>query len=173
MSDSLDFVFLQCLVAAAGMVLLLIRRQTAFMGITCLFAFWVAAASLSAFFFGRLFGLREQWITAEHEKVFDYSGWACLAIVAAMWLAWRPGKDETQSGKKTELFPWVTERFVFFSLGLGTLGTFAYPFVWGLPTVGTAMNLLASWLKLGLIMAVILFKKEHKFRPLLIAILLY
>ena len=60
-----------------------------------------------------------------------------------------------------------------FSLGLGIWGTIAYPFVWAVPTVGTATNLLASWLKLGLIMAVILFKKEHKFRPLLIAILLY
>jgi len=174
MSDSLDFVFLQCLVAAAGLVLLLFWRQTALMGITCLFAFSVSSASLSGFFFGRLFGLREEWITAEHEKVFAYSGWACLAIVAAMWLAWLPGKNKKgDDAAAPELFPWVTERLVFFSLGLGILGTIAYPFVWYLPTIGTATNLLSSWLKLGLIMAVILFKKEHKFRSLLIALLLY
>jgi len=173
MSDSLDFVFLQCLVAAAGLVLLLIRRQTAFMGITCLFAFSVASASLAAFFFGRFFGLREEWITAEHEKVFDYSGWACLAIVAAMWLAWRPRKDEDGSNSKLDLFPWVTERFVYFALALGVAGTLASPLLAAIPTVGTAVHLFSSWLKLGLIMAVILFKKEHKFRPLLISILLY
>lgn len=173
MSDSLDFVFLQCLVAAAGLILLLIRRQTAFMGVTCLFAFSVSSASLAAFFFGRLFGLREEWITSEHEKVFDYSGWACLAIVVAMWLAWRPGKDEDGSKSKLDLFPWVSERFVFFCLGLGAAGTLTAPFLTTIPTVGTAIHLLSSFLKLGLIMAVILFKKEHKVRPLLIAIILF
>jgi hypothetical protein len=174
MSDSLSFVFVQCLVAIAALTLLLVRRQTAFMGITCLFAFSVGSASLSAFFFGRLFGLREQWITPEHEKVFIYSGWACLAMVAAMWLAWWPFNDEERDEKaRAELFPWLTERFVFFALSLGAASTVALPLVASVPTVGTAVHLLSSWLKLGLIAAVILYKKNGRLRPLLIALCLY
>jgi hypothetical protein len=161
------------------LIALLVWRQTAFMGVTCLFAFQVASASLSSFFFGRLFGLREQWITPEHEKVFTYSGWAVLAIVAAMWLAWGPSKKKrpfnTNRNERVgaDSFPWVTERFVFFALGLGAISTIALPFLAAVPTVGTAMHLLASWLKLGLICAVILFKKNGTLRPLLIAIALY
>lgn len=146
------------------------------MGITCLFAFHVSSASLSAFFFGRLFGLREQWITPEHEKVFSYSGWAVLVIVAAMWVAWLPSKKDKSSHVSRdfrESFPWVTERFVFFALGLGAISTLVLPFLASVPTVGTAMHLLASWLKLGLISAVILFKKNGTLRPLLIAVALY
>jgi len=173
-SDSLSFAFLLCLLAAAGLVILLFRQQTAYMGVTCLFAFQVSSASLSAFSFGRVFGLREQWITPDHESVFLYSGWACLAIVGAMWLAWLHSKNHHANKlAQAELFPWVTERFVFFALGLGAIGTIALPFLARVPTVGTATHLLASWLKLGLITAVILFKKKGNLRPLLIAVALY
>src|SRR5438309_5026884 len=113
MSDSLDLVFLQCLIAATGLIFLLLRLQTAFLGITCLFALNVSTASLSGFFWGRVFGLKEQWITAEHERVFLYSGCMILAIVAALWLAWWPFKrghtsaDVTKSIQK-ESFSWLT-----------------------------------------------------------------
>lgn len=148
------------------------------MGVTCLFAFQVTSASLSSFFFGRLFGLREQWITAEHEKVFSYSGWALIAIVAAMWLAWGPSKKrhfkkDSLGAVEKEKFPWVTERFVFLALGLGAVSTLLIPWVATIPTVGTAMHLLSSWIKVGLISAVILFKKNGTLRPLLIATVLY
>lgn len=174
MPHSLTFVFIQCLVAIAGFVTLLFRRQTAFMGITCLFAFSVSSASLSAFFFGRLFGLREDWITPEQETVFAYSGWACLVMVAAMWLAWWPSRGDKQNRDHSqELFPWITGHFVFISLALGTAGTIALAFLSTVPTVGTALHLLSSWLKIGLIAAVILYKKNRNVRPLLIALGLY
>src|SRR3954451_23913397 len=98
MVDPLGFVFLQCVVAFAGLVLLLIKRQTAYLGFTCLFAFAVSSASLSAFFYGRLYGLSEAWITPFHEQVFAYSGWMCITMVAAMWLAWWPSKRR-EAGK--------------------------------------------------------------------------
>ena len=174
MSGSLNLVFLQCLVALAGFIYLLIKRGTALMGITCLFAFSVSSASLSGFFFGRLFGLRENWITPEHEKVFVYSGWAALAIVAAMWLAWKPSKKEIADGNSPpDLFPWITGRFVYFALALGAVGTIALAFLSTVPTIGTALHLLSSWLKVGLIAAVILFKKNGSVRPLLVALGLY
>jgi hypothetical protein len=177
LADSLDLVFLQCWVGLIGLIAVLWWRQTAFMGVTCLFAFQVSSAGLSSFFFGRLFGLREQWITAEHEKVFSYSGWALIAIVAAMWLAWLPSKKDrakdSKNGAHREMFPWVTERFVYFSLSLGAISSVALPFVYTIPTVGTAAHLLTSWLKFGLIAAVILFKKNGAIRPLLIAVGLY
>src|SRR5690349_18721618 len=160
MHDSLAFVFVQCLLALAGFVFLLVKRGTAFMGITCLFAFSVSSASLSAFFFGRVFGLREDWITPEQEQVFVYSGWACLAMLAAIALAWRPRKSKSEENH--ELFPWVTQRFVYFCLVLGLTGTVALAFLSTLPTVGTALHLLSSWLKIGLIAAVILYKKNRQ-----------
>ena len=141
------------------------------MGITCLFAFSVSSASLSAFFFGRLFGLREDWITPEQERVFVYSGWACIAMVAATWLAWKP--SQRRDDRHLELFPWVTARFVFLCLALGMSGTVALYFLSNVPTVGTALHLLASWLKVGLIAAVILYKKNRQLRPLLVALALY
>ena len=171
MPNPLTLVFFQCLLAAAGFVIVLLKRGTAFMGITCLFAFSVSSASLSGFFFGRLFGLREDWITPEQEKVFVYSGWACLAMVAAMWLAWRP--TNRKDDRNRELFPWITQRFVFFCLALGMLGTIALYFLSTVPTIGTALHLLSSWLKVGLIAAVILYKKNHNLRPLLVALGLY
>jgi hypothetical protein len=178
MSDALDFVFLQCLVATAGITILLFRRQTAYLGITCLFAFQVFSSSLSGFFFGRLFGLREQWITAYHESVLTYSGWACLAAVAAMWLAWWPSKRERRNFRDVheankESFLWVTKEFVFFALCLGAVCTALLPMLSTVPTVGTGMTLLASWLKLGLIIAVVLFKIRGDIRPLMIAIIIY
>lgn len=172
MPSSLSLVFVQCLIAFAGIIFLLIKRGTAFMGITCLFAFSVSSASLAGFFFGRLFGLREDWITPEQEQVFVYSGWACLSVVAAMWLAWRPTPDQ-KSKEKRDLFPWITNRFVFFCLALGTIGTVALGFLYDVPTVGTALHLLSSWLKIGLIAAVILYKKNRSLRPLLVALGLY
>lgn len=171
MPDSLSLVFVQCLLTFAALVFLLIKRGTAFMGITCLFAFSVSSASLSGFFFGRIFGLREDWITPEQEKVFVYSGWACLAMIAAMWLAWKPSEEET--AKHRDLFPWITQRFVFFCLALGTFGTIALAFLSEVPTLGTAVHLLSSWLKIGLIAAVILYKKSRKLRPLFTALALY
>src|ERR1700719_3404129 len=162
MSDpTLDLVFLQCLIAAAAFVFLLFRKQTAYLGITCLFVLNVASASLGAFFFGRLFGLREQWITVEHEKVFAYSGWMVLAAVAAMWAAWLwlPSKEQrvaASNGQKVreESFPWLTPQFIYFAVGLGALASIAVPFVsHQVATVGTAVNLLASWLKVGMILA--------------------
>ncbi|HEY2827081.1 MAG TPA: hypothetical protein VGJ04_05720 [Pirellulales bacterium] len=177
MAGSLGFTFLQCWVGAVALIALLLWRQTAYMGITCLFAFAVSSASLSAFFFGRLCGLSEAWITPFHEQVFIYSGWMCWAMVAAMWLAWWPSKRKKTRAKERlgdgPMFPWITRQFVFFALGLGTVSTIALPFVSGVPTVGTAMTLLASWLKIGLIAAVILFKKSGKLQPLLIAIAMY
>jgi hypothetical protein len=172
MPGSLTFVFIQCLLTVAAFVFLLIKRGTAFMGITCLFAFSVSSASLSGFFFGRLFGLREDWITPEQEQVFVYSGWACLAMMAAMWLAWRPWKKQG-SDKNAELFPWISPRFVLFCLALGTIGTVALAFLYDVPTVGTALHLLSSWLKIGLIAAVILYKKNRNVWPLLISLALY
>ena len=141
------------------------------MGITLLFAFNVSTASLAAFFFGRVFGLREDWITPEQEKVFVYSGWACLAMLAAVGLAWRTRKSKSENNR--ELFPWVTQRFVFFCLAIGTLGTIALAFLSTVPTMGTALHLLSSWLKIGLIAAVILYKKSRQLRPLLTALGLY
>ena len=176
MANSLSFVFLQCLVATAGLALLLFRKQTAYLGITCLFAFQVSSASLSGFFFGRLFGLREQWITSYHEQVLIYSGWMVLAIVAGMWVGWWPSKDKRKDDRAIQegSFPWVTPGFIYFALGLGTIATIATPFVlFTVPTVGTAVDLLASWLKIGLIAAVVLFKKRGVIRPLLIAIALF
>jgi len=179
MSDSLDLVFLQCLIAAAGLIFLLLHLQTPFLGITCLFALNVSSASLSAFFWGRVFGLKEQWITAEHERVFLYSGWMILAIVAAMWLAWWPFKrghtstDATRRIQK-ESFSWLTPQFIYFALALGTAATIVVPFVLHqIPTVGTAVNLLASWLKVGLILAVVLFRKRGSIAPLAIALALF
>jgi hypothetical protein len=169
---SLTLVFVQCLLALGAFIFLLIKRGTAFMGITCLFAFSVSSSSLSGFFFGRIFGLREDWISPEQEQVFAYSGWACLAMVAAMWLAWRPRKNENSEGNHN-LFPWITPRFVFFCLGLGTAGTVALGFLYDVPTVGTAVHLLSSWLKIGVIAAVILYKKNRNLRPLLTALGLY
>ena len=182
MSDStLDFVFLQCLIAAAAFVFLLFRKQTAYLGITCLFVLNVASASLGAFFFGRLFGLREQWISAEHETVFAYSGWMILAAVAAMWAAWSwlPSKEqrtEARNGQKVreESFPWLTAKFIYFCLGLGTLASIAVPFVLHqVATVGTAVNLMASWLKVGLILSVVYFKIHRAFVPLAVALVLF
>jgi hypothetical protein len=176
MVDPLHFVFLQCLVAGAGLVLLLFWKQTAYLGITCLFAFQVSSASLSAFFFGRLFGMREAWITEYHEQVLIYSGWMILAIVAGMWLAWWPSmKKRQENGRISDgSFPWVSEQFIYFALALGAIATIAAPFVlFSVPTVGTAVNLLASWLKIGLIASVVLFKKKGTVRPLLIATALF
>jgi len=178
MSDPLSFVFLQCLIAGVGVVLLLFRQQTAHLGITCLFCFQLSSASLSAFFFGRLCRLPEGWITTEVEKVLIYSGWMVLAMVAAMWLAWLPKgrirkNRSLESTPEREIFPWITENFVIFSLCLGTICMLAIPFVFGVPTIGTGVVLLGSWLKLGLIGAVILYKKQGVLRPLLIALALY
>jgi hypothetical protein len=177
-NSTLDFVFLQCIIAAIAIGALLVRRQTAYLGITCLFAFNVSTASLAAFFFGRLFGLREQWITAEHERVFTYSGWMVLAMAAAMWVAWLPPRKkrnlDNEQSDQDENFPWLTAKFVYFAVGLGTVASIASPFVLHqVATVGTAVNLLASWLKVGLILAVVLFKKEHAVTPLLITVAIY
>ncbi len=171
MSDSLHFVFFQCWLAAAGLIALLFWKQTAYLGITCLFFFNVTSASLSAFFWGRLFRLREQWITEHHEDVLKYSGWMVLAMVAAMWLAWWPSRRKNKErAAKDGTFPWVTERFIYFALVIGTVAAVAAPFVlFAVPTFGTGVSLLASWLKIGLIGSVVLYKKEGKVRPLLIA----
>jgi hypothetical protein len=172
---ALNLVFLQCLLAFAGLVALLFYKQTAYLGITCLFAFNVSSASLSAFFFGRLFGLREQWITDHHEEVLVYSGWMILALVAGMWLAWFP-KRKKKSDKPVQesSFPWVTQGFIYFALGLGAAASIAVPFVlFSVATVGTAVNLLASWLKIGLIASVVLFKLRGEVRPLLVATALF
>src|SRR5207248_10790149 len=75
--------------------------------------------------------------------------------------------------ERRDLFPWITERFVFFSLALGAAGTIALAFLSEVPTVGTALHLVSSWLKVGLIAAVILYKKDKKVRPLLTALGLY
>jgi hypothetical protein len=178
MSDSLGLVFVQCLLAITGVIALLLRRQTAYLGITCLFAFSVFSASLSAFFFGRIFGLGEQWITAYHERVLTYSGWAFIAAAAAMWLGWWPSKRERRNFQNVheankEGFPWVTKQFVFFALALGAVCTVLLPLLSTVPTVGTGMTLLASWLKLGLIVAVVLFKIRGDIRPLVIAVIIY
>jgi len=178
MSNSLDFVFFQCLVAAAGLVFLLVRKQTAYIGISLLFIFSVASASLSAFVFGRLFGLREQWITTYHEQVFAYSGWMLLGMVAAMWLAWLPRKRRAapvNPGKiREESFPWLTPNFIYFTIGLCGVATLLLPLVLHqVATVGTAVNLLASWLKLGAILAIVLFRKHGSLKQLLIAFLLF
>jgi len=168
---ALTIVFVQCAIGLAGLIFLLFKKQTAFMGITVLFAFNVSSASLSAFFFGRLFGLREDWITPEQEQVFVYSGWACLAMLAAMWLAW--GRKGKVAEEKRDLFPWISQRFVYFCLGIGTAGTVGLAFLSTVPTIGTALHLLSSWLKIGLIAAVILYKKNGALRPLLISLFLY
>jgi hypothetical protein len=146
------------------------------MGITCLFALQVCSASLSGFFFGRLYGLPEAWITPAHEQVLIYSGWMCIAIIAAMWLAWwprAPKKDEKKQRLRREAFAWMTPGFVFLALALGAASSLAVPFLFGIPTIGTAVSLLAGWLKLGLIGAVILCKKRGYLRPLLIATVIY
>ena len=172
MFDSLSIVFLQCLIALAGLIFLLFKKQTAYMGITLLFAFNVSTASLSAFFFGRLFGLREDWITPEHEKVFVYSGWAFLAMVAAVGLAWRPSKDQGADANR-DLFPWITEKFVFFSLAIGSARHNRTGVPLRRPDGGHRVHLLSSWLKIGFIAAVILYKKIVTLGPLLIALFLY
>ena len=174
--DDLTLVFVQCLIVGAALVALLFYKQTAFLGITCLFAFNVISASLSGFFFGRLFGLREQWITVHHEEVLVYSGWMAISMVGAMWLAWLPKRrqKETKQEIADSTFPWVTPGFIYFTLTLGTIATVAIPFVlFSVATVGTAVNLLASWLKIGLIASVVLFKVRGNAKPMLIALALF
>jgi hypothetical protein len=177
MADPLDFVFLQCWVGAAGVTLLLFRKQTVYLGVTLLFVFQVTSASLSAFFLGRLFGLREQWIDQYHEQVLIYSGWMWLAMVGAMWMAWFAlgnGRRSNRSAVNDGTFPWISEQFIYYSLALGIIGTVATPFVLhSVATVGTAATLLASWLKIGLIAAVVLFKKRGIVRPLVVAVILF
>ena len=85
----------------------------------------------------------------------------CLEAVAAVWLAWQSARDQNIQERR-DLFPWITERFVFFSLALGAAGTIALAFLSEVPTVGTALHLVSSWLKVGLIAAVILYKKDKK-----------
>src|SRR5438270_13478605 len=63
--------------------------------------------------------------------------------------------------------------FVYFCLAIGTAGTIALAFLAAVPTIGTALHLLSSWLKIGLIAAVILYKKNRELRPLLMALVLY
>lgn len=167
------------LFAAFGLaVLMLMRTRTTLMGWTLLFVFNVASASLAAFVFGRASGLEEAWISPHHAYVFEYSAWAVLAMIAAIWLAWRPlmnrtriPRDERRSARET--LAWVNASFVYSSLLLGVVASLLYFFVMRVPTLGTVVASFATWTKVAVILAAIHWRLGRGASPLVVCLSLY
>lgn len=167
------------LFAAFGLaVLMLMRTGTTLMGWTLLFVFNVASASLAAFVFGRVSGLEEAWISPNHAHVFEYSAWAVLAMIAALWLAWRPlmkgtriPKGERRSGQET--LAWVNASFIYSSLLLGVVASLLYFFVMRVPTLGTVVASFATWTKVAVILAAIHWRLGRGAVPLVVCLSVY
>src|SRR6266850_5294769 len=101
--------FLCCL---ALYVFILVRCRSGLLGLTFLNVFQVGSASLSAFGFGLLFNLNDDWIDSEHVTVFWYSGIALISMGTGIWIAWSPlrrspAEHGVPAGIHFNTTPWV------------------------------------------------------------------
>ncbi len=178
MSPVDGFVLLLVGAAAAASVLLLVRAQTVLMGWTLLFVFNVASASLSAFVFGRLSGLDETWITQNHIVVLEYSAWALVAMVLALWFAWKPlipkrGRRSTSVQHRLRVPLWVNPTFIYSSLMLGLAGALASSIVGRTPTLSTIVAAFSGWSKIAVILAAIYWRTHRRATPLVVSLCVF
>lgn len=167
------------LVASFGLsIVLLLRTGTTLMGWTWLFVFNTASASVAAFVFGRAAGLEEAWITPNHADVFEYSAWAILAMVAAVWMAWRPLIQRRKGLRERkaltlEALSWVNSSFVYWSLFLGVGASILYFFVARVPTLGTIVASFSTWTKVAVVLAAIHWRVGRGLAPLVVSLCIY
>lgn len=179
MLSSPEFAIIISLVTLAVLIGILIRVQSALIGLTLLVLFSITAASLAGFLWGRLWALPEEWISPSRYYVFGYSSLGVLGFVVGIAVAWHPlaklgGKlRANHSPARFECLRWANPVMLKFLLALGVLGSFLNPFVHSIPTLGSAVAQLPGMLKLAVLVAIIYWRRSGNVRFLFGALCVY
>jgi hypothetical protein len=180
MSESANLSLFLVGIAFAAMAVIVVRNKTVLLGMTIALMFQIGSAGLSAFVYGRIFGLSEYWVSADRLHVFRYCAYGVIAMtcgVALMWWKLRGFGDRLkpvpQRVADAPALPWANRHFAFFCLALGATAMLVRPFVDQIPTLNTAVRLSVNWMKIGVIVAVLTWRLRKDRLPIIFAIAIY
>jgi hypothetical protein len=149
------FLFGSAVVALAVCAVVLVRHKTAILGLNALNVFMVASASLPGFMFGSVTGKLPESFTPEHHEVLIYSILGLFAMAAGMYLGWRrPAWPLCIEGQFGPFRSWrpnhVNQQVGWLTFWVGAAAEVVLPFVYGIPTVSTAIYCLSLLTRIGL-----------------------
>jgi hypothetical protein len=167
--------FAGCVLAFAAFVGLLFHFRTGLFGLTALCVFHVAAATLSVFFFGYLLDDMPVSVTAAHDDVWTYSVPGLLAMIAGVFLGWRPLKAMERGRPGTALWtaPHVNEQIGWLSFWTGAIANIALRAVWEIPTLSTAVNCLGALARIGILILLVAALGTGRWRRFVVAAAFY
>jgi hypothetical protein len=175
MGESL--LFLGCIVAFAVLGFVFLRARTAFFGLTALTVFHVAAATLAAFVVAKVFNLEVDSVTPEHADVELYSILGLLAMAMGIYIGWRPiivaGLLPREERSYIDAPSHINERVGWVTFVVGAVAESIVPFVWSIPTLGTAVNCLSAMARVGLLILLLAAIKTGRWKRFVSAVAVF
>lgn len=169
MEDSV--LFAGCIIVLVTLLAVLARYRTALFGLTLLNIFMVGSATLSAFFFATLLNEDPISFTPEHRDVVLYSIIGLLAMIAGVFMGWRPLARGAFGGGRLYVTPpiHINDEVGWVTYWVGVAAIFGIRLVNEIPTISTAVNCLAHLERIGLFILLVNAISTGKWRRFLLA----
>lgn len=152
MSESSLVLFIGCVSVFVAYAVVLARTGTAMLGLNALNVFTIASATLSAFVCATLFDIYPQSFSDEHSTVISYSILGLLALVAGLYIGWRPlvALQRKHGPHYVWAPPHLNAEIGLLTFCIGAVAELAYPFVQSIPTISTAVYCVTALVRVGL-----------------------
>lgn len=142
-----------CLLALGALVAVLVLCRTFLYGLNAMNLFYVSSATISAYFVGFMFNLPLDWITPEHRAVLSYSIVGLMAMALGILVAWRPLVEAQRQSGGSFYVPQpihFNQDVGWLTFWVGVAAEIAFPFVYNIPTVSTAVYCVSALARIGL-----------------------
>jgi hypothetical protein len=170
--------FVGCIAVVASFAFVFTRVRTAFFGLTALTVFHVASETTSGFLVAYIFDLEmDSWFTPEHAEVVFNSILGLLAMAAGIFIGWLPAISSRSLSPQEKLYlsapAHINERVGWLTFLVGAGAELVIPFVWQIPTVGTAVNCISALARIGLLILVLAAIQTKRWNRFFIAMALF
>ena len=165
--------FAGCIIVFIAFGAVMFHFRTGLFGLTALCVFHVTAATMSAFFFGFLLNEIPDSFTPEHEQVWTYSLLGLFAMVAGVYVGWRPlAEIARQFPRGTPIAgapAHINEDLGWLSFLVGMAAYILLSTVRDVPTISTAVNCISTLARIGLLIMLASALGSGRWRKFLIA----